>query len=72
MTITRGMDMAKKAKKKAAKKVVHPKLTALQKVAAVSVAVEALRASVATGSKSEIDHVQATLADIAAKLSAIK
>ena len=62
----------KKVAKKSAKKVVHPKLTALQKVAAVSVAVEALRASVATGSKSEIDHVQDRLVEIAAKLSAIK
>ena len=64
--------MAKKAKKRAVKVAKSPKLTALQRIALAVRDVEALRASVATGSKSEIDNVQATLVLISAKLAAIK
>jgi len=66
--------MAKKAKakkgKRAAKaqKVTAPKITA----ASVKAEVDALRAKVATGSKTEIDLVPATLAVISDKLDAIK
>ena len=63
--------MAKKAKakgKKKAAKVAAPKITA----ASVKADVDALRAKVATGSKTEIDLVPATLAVISDRLDAIK
>jgi len=65
--------MAKKAKAKVKKVAAKPaKLTVTQSIAVVMKDVEALRSKVATGSKTEIDRVQATLVEIAGKLGAIK